>query len=42
MAHFAYGGMEYDEANRNMRLFVDKVMPELQRLGDQHGALAVA
>jgi alkanesulfonate monooxygenase SsuD/methylene tetrahydromethanopterin reductase-like flavin-dependent oxidoreductase (luciferase family) len=42
MTHFAFGGMPYDEANRNMRLFVDKVMPEIQRLGDQQGALAVA
>jgi len=42
MTHFAFGGMPYDEANRNMRLFVDEVMPELRRLGDQQGALAVA
>jgi alkanesulfonate monooxygenase SsuD/methylene tetrahydromethanopterin reductase-like flavin-dependent oxidoreductase (luciferase family) len=42
MTHFAYGGMDYAEANRNMRLFADRVMPELQRLGEQRGALAVA
>jgi alkanesulfonate monooxygenase SsuD/methylene tetrahydromethanopterin reductase-like flavin-dependent oxidoreductase (luciferase family) len=42
MTHFAYGGMPYDEANRNMQLFADKVMPELQRLGTQQGALEVA
>jgi alkanesulfonate monooxygenase SsuD/methylene tetrahydromethanopterin reductase-like flavin-dependent oxidoreductase (luciferase family) len=42
MTHFAYGGMSDDEANRNMRLFADKVMPELKALGDQQGALAVA
>ena len=42
MTHFAFGGMSYDEGNRNMKLFADKVMPELQRLGDQQGALAVA
>jgi alkanesulfonate monooxygenase SsuD/methylene tetrahydromethanopterin reductase-like flavin-dependent oxidoreductase (luciferase family) len=27
---FSYGGMPYDEAERSMRLFVDKVMPELK------------
>ncbi len=32
MTHFAYGGMDYDEANRNMQLFAAQVMPELQRL----------
>ncbi|NIP14540.1 MAG: LLM class flavin-dependent oxidoreductase [Pseudomonadales bacterium] len=42
MTHFAYGGMDYAEANRNMRLFADEVMPELQRVGEQRGALAVA
>jgi alkanesulfonate monooxygenase SsuD/methylene tetrahydromethanopterin reductase-like flavin-dependent oxidoreductase (luciferase family) len=42
MTHFAYGGMDYGEANRNMKLFADKVMPELQRLGSVHGALQVA
>ena len=42
MTHFAFGGMDYDEANRNMKLFADKVMPELQRIGDQQGALRVA
>ena len=41
MTHFAFGGMPYDEANRNMRLFVDRVLPELQRLGDQRGELLV-
>ena len=39
MTHFAYGGMDYTEANRNMRLFVEKVMPEIQRLGNQQGPL---
>ena len=42
MTHFAYGGMPYDEANRNMRLFVDKVLPEVQRIGDQRGPLLAA
>ena len=42
MTDFAFGGMDYDEANRNMKLFADKVMPELQRIGDQQGALQVA
>ena len=41
MAHFAYGGMPYDEAERNMQLFVDKVMPEARRIGGQHGQLLV-
>jgi alkanesulfonate monooxygenase SsuD/methylene tetrahydromethanopterin reductase-like flavin-dependent oxidoreductase (luciferase family) len=39
MTHFAFGGMEYTEANRNMKLFTDKVMPELKQLGDQQGPL---
>ena len=42
MTHFAYGGMPYEEANRNMRLFAERVMPEIQRLGSQQGALAAA
>lgn len=42
MTHFAYGGMPYEEANRNMRLFAERVMPEIQRLGSQRGALAAA
>jgi alkanesulfonate monooxygenase SsuD/methylene tetrahydromethanopterin reductase-like flavin-dependent oxidoreductase (luciferase family) len=42
MTHFAYGGMPYDEAHRNMRLFADKVLPEIQRLGDQRGPLTFA
>lgn len=42
MTHFAYGGMPYDEANRNMQLFAEQVLPEIQRLGDQRGPLAVA
>ena len=41
MTHFAYGGMPYGEANRNMRLFVNRVLPELKRLGEQRGALLV-
>ena len=39
MTHFAYGGMPYDEANRNMRLFVDRVLPELKAVGNHQGAL---
>lgn len=42
MTHFAYGGMDYAEGNRNMQLFVDKVMPELKRLGEHQGALDAA
>ena len=30
---FSYAGMPGDEAERSMRLFARKVMPELQRLG---------
>jgi hypothetical protein len=41
MTHFAFGGMGYDEANRNMRLFTEQVMPELKRIGDQQGPLIV-
>ncbi len=26
---FSYGGMPHDEAERNMRLFAEKVMPQL-------------
>jgi hypothetical protein len=29
---FSYAGMPYDEAERNVRLFAKRVMPELQRL----------
>ncbi len=42
MTHFAFGGMPYDEANRNMRLFVERVMPEVKRIGDQQGPLSAA
>ena len=41
MTHFAFGGMPYDEANRNMKLFTEQVMPELRGIGDQQGALLV-
>jgi alkanesulfonate monooxygenase SsuD/methylene tetrahydromethanopterin reductase-like flavin-dependent oxidoreductase (luciferase family) len=30
---FSYGGMPWAEAERNVRLFVREVMPELQKLG---------
>jgi hypothetical protein len=33
--------MPYDEAERSLRLFVDKVMPEMQRIGTESGALMV-
>ncbi len=36
MCHFAYGGMDYPEAERNLRLFVDAVMPEVKRLGQRN------
>ena len=29
---FSYAGMPYDEAERNMRLFAEEVMPQLQKL----------
>lgn len=29
---FSYGGMPYDEAERNLRLFADAVLPELKRM----------
>ena len=41
MTHFAFGGMPYDEANRNMKLFTEQVMPELRGIGDQQGELLV-
>ena len=42
MTHFAYGGMPYAEANRNMKLFVDRVLPELRAVGNQRGPLDLA
>ena len=42
MTHFAFGGMPYDEAERNMQLFVDRVMPEIKRIGVVQGELRVA
>ncbi|MGK0171224.1 MAG: alkanesulfonate monooxygenase SsuD [Gammaproteobacteria bacterium] len=32
MAHFSYAGMPYDEAERNMRLFAEKVLPEVKSM----------
>jgi len=32
MGVFSYSGMPFEEAERNMRLFADKVMPELKKL----------
>lgn len=32
MAHFSYAGMPYDEAERNMRLFASKVLPEMKSM----------
>ena len=40
MGHFAYGGMPYDEAQRNLELFVERVMPEVRRIGVSSGAEA--
>jgi alkanesulfonate monooxygenase SsuD/methylene tetrahydromethanopterin reductase-like flavin-dependent oxidoreductase (luciferase family) len=31
VCHFSYAGMPYDEAERNMRCFAERVLPELQR-----------
>lgn len=33
MGHFSYAGMPYDEAERNLRLFVSDVMPDVRRIG---------
>jgi hypothetical protein len=30
VCHFSFAGMPYDEAERNMRCFVQYVLPELQ------------
>jgi alkanesulfonate monooxygenase SsuD/methylene tetrahydromethanopterin reductase-like flavin-dependent oxidoreductase (luciferase family) len=38
MGHFSYAGMPYDEAERNLRCFVTRVMPELQRWEDPAAA----
>jgi alkanesulfonate monooxygenase SsuD/methylene tetrahydromethanopterin reductase-like flavin-dependent oxidoreductase (luciferase family) len=34
MGHFSFAGMPYAEAERNLRCFVDRVMPELKRWDD--------
>jgi hypothetical protein len=31
VSEFAFGGMPHEQAERNMRLFADRVMPVLQR-----------
>ena len=41
MAHFSYAGMPYDEAERNLRLFADKVMPDLKSMVMSASALAI-
>lgn len=38
MCHFAYGGMPYDEAQRNLALFAERVLPAARRIGTPHGA----
>ena len=44
IAEFGYGGLPHDEAELNMRLFADRVMPVLQRdrmfAGSTHGGAA--
>jgi hypothetical protein len=42
MCHFAYGGMDYAEAERSLRLFVHDVLPELQRLGERNERIGAA
>ena len=42
MGHFAYGGMPYEEAERNLKLFADKVMPEVKALGERREVLPAA
>ncbi|MEK7715071.1 MAG: hypothetical protein AAB387_06410, partial [candidate division NC10 bacterium] len=37
---FSYAGMDYAEAERNMRLFAKEVMPQLQKLGPAAAAPA--
>lgn len=35
MCHFSYAGMPWDEAERNMRLFAQEVLPALKRWGTE-------
>lgn len=42
MGHFVYGGMSYEEGERNLRLFAQKVMPELNALGERGERIAAA
>lgn len=42
MCHFAYGGMDYAEAERNLHLFVDAVMPELHGIGPRSAVIGDA
>jgi hypothetical protein len=32
LAAFSYGGMPYDEVEKSMRLFADKVLPRLKKV----------
>ena len=40
MGHFSFAGMPYDEAERNLRCFVERVMPELKRWDAEPAAAA--
>jgi alkanesulfonate monooxygenase SsuD/methylene tetrahydromethanopterin reductase-like flavin-dependent oxidoreductase (luciferase family) len=42
MGHFAYAGMPYDEAERSLRLFVDRVLPDMRHIGEDAAALSTA
>ncbi|MCZ6889083.1 MAG: LLM class flavin-dependent oxidoreductase [Gammaproteobacteria bacterium] len=42
MGHFSYAGMPYDEAERNLRLFVDRVLPDMRHIGEDAGVLRTA
>jgi len=42
MAHFSYAGMPYDEAERNMRLFSAKVLPELKSMSMRSTPLRIS
>ena len=42
MGHFSYAGMPYDEAERNLKLFVDRVLPDMRHIGEDAPALSTA
>ena len=40
MGAFSYGGMPYGEAERNLRLFAEAVLPEVKRIEAEPPAFA--